>query len=118
MSHTDSPEYWTITSIDEYDGSPTCLGVFENMDAVAYRLKALYSHCGSEYRIECFHLQTAEHCAEQHAETMANRGKYQKEQADLKEKAAKYDELKKLSQDTTEFTEEETEQLIEDLEES
>ena len=44
--------------------------------------------------------------------------KYQKEEADLKEKAAKYDELKKFSQDTTEFTEEETEQLIEDLEKS
>ena len=36
MTHTDSPEYWTITSIDEYDGSPTCLGIFENMDAVSY----------------------------------------------------------------------------------
>jgi len=118
MTHPNSPEYWTITSIDEYDGSPTCLGVYENMDAVSYRLKALYSHCGSEYRIECFHLQTADHCSEQYNEQLVNRRKYQKEEADLKEKAAKYDELKKFSQDTTEFTEEETEQLIEDLEKS
>ena len=88
MTHKDSPEYWTITSIDEYDGSPTCLGVFENMDAVSYRLKALYSHCGSEYRIECFHLQTAEHCSEQLIEQMVNRRKYQKEEAE-KEAAVK-----------------------------
>ena len=93
MSHPETPEYWTIISINEYDGTPTCLGVFENMDAVAYRLKALYSCCGSEYRIECFHLQTAEHCAEQHAETIANREEYQNKQKELKEKAAKYDEL-------------------------
>ena len=88
MSHTDSPELWTITSIDEYDGSPTCLGIFENMDAVMYRLKACYSHCGSEYRIECFHLQTADHCAEQWNETLVNRRKYQKEEAE-KEAAVK-----------------------------
>ena len=88
MTHKDSPEYWTITSIDEYDGTPTCLGVFENMDAVTYRLKALYSHCGSEYRIECFHLQTDEHCAEQYNDTLVNRRKYQKEEAE-KEAALK-----------------------------
>lgn len=93
MTHTDSPEYWTITSIDEYDGSPTCLGVFENMDAVSYRLKALYSHCGSEYRIECFHLQTADHCSEQYNDQIVNRRKYQKEEAEKAEKIKAYDEL-------------------------
>ena len=102
MTHPNSPEYWTITSIDEYDGSPTCIGVFEDMDAVSYRLKAMYSHCGSEYRIECFHLQTAEHCAEQYNEQIVNGRKYQKEQAELKEKAAKYDELVEADDDVLE----------------
>ena len=100
MTHTDSPEYWTITSIDEYDGSPTCLGIFENMDAVSYRLKALYSHCGSEYRIECFHLQTAEHCAEQHADTIANREKYQKEQAEKEAAVKELAEIKAKKKET------------------
>ena len=79
MTHTDSPEYWTITSIDEYDGSPTCLGVFENMDAVMYRIKACYTSCGDEYRIECFHLQTAEKCAERYNELVVERAKAKKD---------------------------------------
>ena len=94
MSHPNQPEVWTITSIDEYDGSPTCLGVYENMDAVMYRLKQCYSHCGSEYRIECFHLQTAEHCAEQYNETLVNRTKYKKEEAEKDAKLKEYDEWK------------------------
>ena len=60
MSHKGQPEYFTLTSICQYDGSPTQLGIFENMDAVTARLRACYTSCGDEYRIECFHLATQE----------------------------------------------------------
>jgi len=100
MTHIDSPEYWTITSIDEYDGSPTCLGVFENMDAVMYRLKACYTHCGSEFRIECFHLQTATHCAEQYNESIVNRRKYQKEEAEKDAAVKELAEIKAKKKET------------------
>ena len=100
MTHPNSPEYWTITSIDEYDGSPTCIGVFEDMDAVSYRLKAMYSHCGSEYRIECFHLQTAEHCSEQYNEQLVNRRKYQREEAKKEAAVKELAEIKAKNKET------------------
>ncbi len=58
MSHKGQPEYYTLTSICQFDGSPTQLGIFENMAAVTARLRSCYTSCGDEYRIECFHLAT------------------------------------------------------------
>jgi len=60
MSHNGQPEYYTLTSICQFDGSPTQLGIFENMAAVTARLQSCYTSCGDEYRIECFHLATEE----------------------------------------------------------
>ena len=60
MSHNGQPEYYTLTSICQFDGSPTQLGIFENMTAVTARLQSCYTSCGDEYRIECFHLATEE----------------------------------------------------------
>tara|TARA_Y100001963_G_scaffold23356_1_gene30968 strand:+ start:375 stop:764 length:390 start_codon:yes stop_codon:yes gene_type:complete len=60
MSHNNQPEYFTLISIDEYDGSPMVLGIFENMGAVTQRLLRIPSSCGSEYHIECFHLSSEE----------------------------------------------------------
>ena len=115
MTHKDSPEYWTITSIDEYDGSPTCLGVFENMDAVMYRLKACYSHCGSEYRIECFHLQTAEHCAKQWNETLVSRRKIQKENEEKEAKLKELETIKAIDAESAELEDEiENEDIMEE----
>ena len=118
MSHPNSPEYFTISSVNQYDGETTVLAICEDMDAVMYRLKQCYSSCGDEYRINCYHLTTASDAAERYNEQMVNRRKYQKEEREKEEKVAKYDELKKFSQDTTGFTGEETEQLIEDLDKS
>ena len=56
------------------------LGIFEDMDAVSYRLKRLYTTCGDEYRIECSHLQTAEYEAECYNEQLVSRRKYKREQ--------------------------------------
>tara|TARA_B100000029_G_C17547298_1_gene948893 strand:+ start:1515 stop:1775 length:261 start_codon:yes stop_codon:yes gene_type:complete len=56
MSCSTHPEYFTLSSIDCYDGRPTVLGIFENMEAVTARLSLIHSSCGDEYHIECFHL--------------------------------------------------------------
>jgi len=88
MAHNNQPEYFTISSICEYDGSATILAICEDMDAVMYRLKQCYTSCGDEYRINCFHLTTAEAAAEAYNEQQVNRVKYQKEN-EVKEKLYK-----------------------------
>ena len=88
MSHPGQPEYFTITSIDQYDGSPTVIGIFDSMRAVCFRLQRMYSSCGDEYRVECFHVSNAEAEAMELTEQQVNRDKYQKEERD-KEQAVK-----------------------------
>ena len=88
MSHPNQPEYYTITSIDQYDGSPTVVGIFDSMRAVCFRLQRMYTHCGDEYRVECFHVSNAEAEAMELTEQQVNRAKYQKEERD-KERAVK-----------------------------
>ncbi len=88
MSHPGQPEYYTITSIDQYDGSPTVIGIFDSMRAVCFRLQRMYTTCGDEYRIECFHVSNAEAEAMELTEQQVNRAKYQKEERD-KERAVK-----------------------------
>ena len=83
MSHKGQPEYFTLTSICQFDGSPTQLGIFENMDAITARLRSCYSSCGDEYRIECFHLATQEGEENRLAELLQSR----------KDAAAKRDHL-------------------------
>ena len=81
MSHPNQPEYFTISSVCPHDGSTTVVGIFEDMDAVAYRLKRMYTCCGDEYKVECHHLSNAEGEAEAYTEQHINRTKYQKENA-------------------------------------
>ena len=88
MSHPNQPEYYTITSIDQYDGSPTVIVIFDSMRAVCFRLQRMYTHCGDEYRVECFHVSNAEAEAMELTEQQVNRAKYQKEERD-KEQAVK-----------------------------
>ena len=71
MSHPGQPEYFTIT-----------------MRAVCFRLQRMYSSCGDEYRVECFHVSNAEAEAMELTEQQVNRAKYQKEERD-KEQAVK-----------------------------
>ena len=85
-----TPEYFTLTSVCPYDGSFSILGVFENMDAVMYRLKQCYTTCGDEYRINCYHLTTAKDACEKYTEQMVNKRKWEKEN---EEKEAKLKEL-------------------------
>ena len=79
MSHTNSPEYFTISTVCPHDGTTSTIGIFEDMDAVAYRLKRCYTTCGDEYRVECFHLTTASDEAEAYTEQQISRQKYKKE---------------------------------------
>ena len=94
MSHPNQPEYFTINSVCPHDGQVTCLGIFEDMDAVSYRLKRMYTSCGDEYRVECFHLSTAESEAEAYNEQTVSRAAYRKKEADKEAKLKEYDEWK------------------------
>ena len=94
MSHSNQPEYYTISTVCPYDGSTTMLGIFEDMDAVSYRLKRMYTSCGDEYRIECSHLQTAEEEAKAYNEQVVSQVKHKKEEAIKEAKLKEYDEWK------------------------
>ena len=94
MSHPNQPEYFTITSICPYDGTTTMVGIFEDMDAVSYRLKRMYTSCGDEYRIECSHLQTAEEEAKAYNEQVVSRVQHKKDTEEKERKLAEYDEWK------------------------
>ena len=94
MSHTNQPEYFTINSICPHSGDVTCVGIFEDMDAVSYRLKRMYTSCGDEYRIECSHLQTAEEEAKAYNEQVVSRREHQHKEAEKDRKIKEYDEWK------------------------
>ena len=98
-------EYFTISSIDQFDGSPTVIGIFEDMRAVSYRLQRCYTSCGDQYRVECFHLSNAEDEARELTDQHVNRAKYQREE---REKEAAVKELAeiKANQEAHEFVEE------------
>ena len=104
MSHTNQPEYFTINSVCPHDGSTVCLGIFEDMDAVSYRLKRMYTTCGDEYRVECHHLSTAESEAVAYNEQVVSRAKYRREE-EMKEARL---------QEWQEYKDKEDDQMIED----
>ena len=80
MSHSNKPEYFTLTNVDAHDGTHYLIGIFENIDAVYYRMKQMYTRCGSEYHIECFHLSDAETEAKKWSQTNVERKTYQREE--------------------------------------
>tara|TARA_R100001594_G_scaffold78317_1_gene112937 strand:- start:825 stop:1121 length:297 start_codon:yes stop_codon:yes gene_type:complete len=90
MTHPNQPEYFTISSVCPHDGATTVIGIFEDMNAVTYRLKRMYTCCGDEYKVECHHLSTAEDEALAYNEQQTNRVKYQKENKVKEELYAKY----------------------------
>ena len=94
MSHPNQPEYFTLTSVCEFDGRETVHGIFNSIDAVYYRMKQMYTRCGSEYHIECFHLSDAESEAKKWNEQNVERVKYKKEEAEKEAKLKEYDLLK------------------------
>ena len=81
MSHPNQPEYFTLTNVDAHDGTHYLIGIFENIDAVYYRMKQMYLHCGKELHIECFHLSDAETEAKEWSKTNISRKEYQREEA-------------------------------------
>ena len=93
--------YYTITSINDFDGTPTTIGIFDSMRSVSYRLQRMYTSCGDEYRVECFHVSSAEEEAEALTEQQVTRAKYQKEERD-KEAAVKELAEIKANQEVTE----------------
>ena len=60
MSCSTEPKYWTLLSIDSFDGTTIVLGVFDTIEALAPRLVRLHHGCGDEYHVECFNLSTLE----------------------------------------------------------
>ena len=94
MSHSNQPEYFTINSICPHTGDVTNLGIFEDMKAVAFRLRRCYTSCGDEYRIECHHLSTAAAELEALDEQELNRETYKLKEAEKERKIKEYDEWK------------------------
>ena len=109
MSHPNSPEYFTLSTVCQYSGDTTILAICEDMDAVMYRLKQCYSSCGDEYRINCYHLTTADEAAKKYNEQLVNRRKYQKENEEKEAKLKELEEIKLMSQDFDEFEKKEYE---------
>ena len=104
MSHNNQPEYFTINSVCPHTGDVTCVGIFENMRAVSYRLKRMYTCCGDEYRVECHHLSKAEDEAKAYNELVVSRAKHKREE-EMKE--ARLQEWQK-------YKDKEEDQMIED----
>ncbi len=94
MSHTDSPEYWTITNIDPHDGNHYLIGIFKDIDAVYYRMKQMYLQCGSELRIECHRLIDAEEEAVDYNNLVISRAKCKREAAEKEAKLKELEEIK------------------------
>ena len=93
MSHSNSPTFFTISSVNEYDGNVTVLAICEDMDAVMYRMKQCYTTCGDEYRINCYHLTTADEACKKYNDQLVSRRKYEREE---REKEAKLQELEEI----------------------
>ena len=116
MNHPNTPVYYALSSICQYDGTASLLAICEDMDAVMYRLKQCYTTCGDEYVINAYHLTTAEDAAVQYNEQLVSRREYQAKEKEKEDKLKELEELKTMSFD--EFEKKETEQLIEDLDKS
>ena len=80
MSHPkDPPLFYTLSCINSFDGSTSLIGIFDSMKAIGYRLQRVYSTCGDEYHIDCYHLSTAEMECSELTDQQVNRAKYQRE---------------------------------------
>tara|TARA_R100001443_G_scaffold93650_2_gene100243 strand:+ start:172 stop:474 length:303 start_codon:yes stop_codon:yes gene_type:complete len=100
MNHPNTPVYYTVSTVCQYDGSTTVLAICEDMDAVMYRIKQCYTTCGDEYRINAYHLTLAGDAAEAYNEQLVNRREYQAKEAEKEEKITKYDKLVEAQEKT------------------
>ena len=69
------------------------------MRAVSFRLQRIYSSCGDEYRVECFHLSNAEDEAKELTEEQVIRARYQKEERDKEQAVKELAEIKANEED-------------------
>ena len=99
MSHTNQPEYFTISSVCPHDGSTTTIGIFEDMRAVSYRLQRMYTSCGDEYQIGCYHLSTASKEKEELNEQQYNRATYKREEEMKEARLKEWEEYKQKEED-------------------
>tara|TARA_B100001250_G_C19665844_1_gene729228 strand:+ start:606 stop:1004 length:399 start_codon:yes stop_codon:yes gene_type:complete len=74
-----APLYYTLSSIDSFDGRETVIGIFDSMRSIGFRLQRVYSTCGDEYKINCYHLADAVQEAAALTEQQVNRAKYERE---------------------------------------
>ena len=93
MNHPNTPVYYTVSSVCQYDGSTTVLAICEDMDAVSYRLKQCYTTCGDEYVINAYHLTTASDAAVAYNEQLVSRREYQAKEREKEDKIIAYDKL-------------------------
>ena len=93
MNHPNTPVYYALSSICQYDGTASLLAICEDMDAVMYRLKQCYTTCGDEYVINAYHLTTAEDAAKKYNEQVVSRREYQAKEKEKEDKIKAYDEL-------------------------
>ena len=99
MSHPNSPTFFTISTVCQYDGSTNVLAVCEDMDAVMYRLKQCYTSCGDEYRINCYHLTTADEACKKYNEQLVSRRKYEREEREKEAKLKEYEDMVNLEKE-------------------
>ena len=95
MNHPNTPVYYTVSTVCQYDGSTTVLAICEDMDAVSYRLKQCYTTCGDEYVINAYHLTTADDAIVKYTEQQTSRKEYLAKEKEKEEKIKYYDEVLK-----------------------
>ena len=93
MNHPNTPVYYTVSSVCQYDGTSTVLAICEDMDAVMWRMKQCYTTCGDEYVINAYHLTTASDAAAKYNEQVVSRREYQAKEKEKDMKIKAYDEL-------------------------
>ena len=104
MSHNNQPEYFTLLSICPHTGDVTSLGIFQDMDAVSWRLRRCYTSCGDDYRIECHHLSNAKAECEAWTELQSSRAQHKAKEEEKEKKLKEYDEWKgQISDDLGKF---------------
>ena len=109
MNHPETPVYYALSSICQYDGTASLLAICEDMDAVSYRLKQCYTTCGDEYVINAYHLTTAEDAAKKYNEQLVSRREYQAKEKEKEAKLKELEEIKAMSFD--EFEKKEKEEM-------
>ena len=107
MNHPNTPVYYTISSVCQYDGNTTVLAICEDMDAVSYRLKQCYTTCGDEYIINAYHLTTASDAAVKYNEHVVSQAKYKRDREETEAKLKELEEIKTMSFDDFEKKEQE-----------